>query len=125
MSMGIGSYPLYQKYLVAVHGQWGSQDVCELWFIVRRPGRKPLGSVQIKALSELRQRTDVKWTYISPAADFQAEGARTGEYILVGEELTLNKKGESIISYADFAAAMADEIAGGGHILERISVVRK
>lgn len=67
----------------------------------------------------------MKWTYISPAADFQAEGARTGEYILGGEELTLNEKGESIISYADFAVAMADEIAGGGHIRERISVVRK
>ncbi len=86
---------------------------------------KPLAAAMAKALSELRQRTDVKWTYISPAADFQAEGARTGEYILGGEELTLNEKGESIISYADFAVAMADEIAGGGHIRERISVVRK
>ena len=86
---------------------------------------KPLAAAMAKALSELRHRTDVKWTYISPAADFQAEGARTGEYILGGEELTLNEKGESIISYADFAVAMADEIAGGGHIRERISVVRK
>ena len=67
----------------------------------------------------------MKWTYISPAADFQAEGARTGEYILGGEELTLNEKGESIISYADYAVAMVDEIVKGGHIQERISVVRK
>lgn len=86
---------------------------------------KPLAAAMAKALSELRQRNDVKWTYISPAGDFQAEGERSGEYILGGEELTLNERGESIISYADYAIAMADEITAGGHIRERISVVRK
>ena len=86
---------------------------------------KPLASAMAKALSELRLRNDVKWTYISPAGDFQAEGERTGEYILGGEELTLNEKGESIISYADYAIAMVDEIESGNHIGERISVVRK
>lgn len=45
--------------------------------------------------------------------------------ILAGEELTLNSKGESIISYADYAIAMVDEITKGKHIQERISVVRK
>lgn len=86
---------------------------------------KPLAVAMAKALGELRQRKDVKWTYISPAGDFQAEGERTGEYILGGEELTLNSKGESVISYADYAIAMVDEITDGGHIQERISVVRK
>ena len=86
---------------------------------------KPLAAAMAKALSELRQRNDVKWTYISPAADFQAEGERSGEYILGGEELTLNEKGESVISYADYAVAMVDEIMEGGHIKERISVVQK
>ena len=57
--------------------------------------------------------------------DFQAEGERTGAYILAGEELTLNERGESIISYADYAIAMVDEIVSGNHIQERISVVRK
>jgi putative NADH-flavin reductase len=86
---------------------------------------KPLAAAMAKALSELRQRNDVKWTYISPAGDFQAEGERSGEYILGGEELTLNEKGESIISYADYAIAIVDEIVKGGHIQKRISVVRK
>lgn len=84
---------------------------------------KPVASAQAKALKELRERNDVRWTYISPAGDFQAEGEKTGEYILGGEELTLNEKGESIISYADYA--MVDEITEGSHIQERISVVRK
>ena len=86
---------------------------------------KPLAAAMAKALSELRLRNDVKWTYLSPAGDFQAEGERSGQYILGGEELTLNEKGESIISYADYAIAMVDEITAGSHIGERISVVRK
>ena len=86
---------------------------------------KPLAAAQGKALEELRLRNDVKWTFVSPAGDFQAEGERTGEYILAGEELTLNDKGESIISYADYAIAMVDEITKGNHIQERISVVSK
>lgn len=86
---------------------------------------KPLASAMGKALSELRGRNDVKWTYISPAADFQADGAKTGKYILGGEELTLNAEGESVISYADYAKAMVDEIVKGNHIRERISVVKE
>lgn len=86
---------------------------------------KPLAAAMAKALSELRQRNDTRWTYISPAADFQADGRHTGEYILAGEEFTLNNKGESIISYADYATAMVDEIINGSHIQERISVLRK
>lgn len=84
---------------------------------------KPLASNMGKALDELRTRTDVKWTYISPAGDFQADGAKTGKYILGGEELTLNSKGESVISYADYAVAMVDEALNGNHIQQRISVV--
>ena len=78
-----------------------------------------------KALEELRARDDVAWTYISPAGDFQAEGERTGAYILGGEELTLNEAGESVISCADYAIAMVDEIESGDHVRQRISVVRK
>lgn len=85
---------------------------------------KPLANAMAKGLDELRERSDVKWTYISPAGDFQAEGERSGKYILGGEELTLNERGESIISYADYAIAMVDEIESGSHIGERISVVR-
>ena len=84
---------------------------------------KPLASAMAKALNELRGREDGRWTYVSPAADFQADGARTGKYILGGEELTVNARGESVISYADYAVAMIDEAVKGGHIRERISVV--
>lgn len=84
---------------------------------------KPLAGAQAKALAELRERSDVKWTFVSPAGDFRADGERTGKYILGGEELTLNSRGESVISYADYAVAMIDEATKGDHIKQRISVV--
>lgn len=45
--------------------------------------------------------------------------------IVRGENKTVapNSKGESVISYADYAIAMVDEIESGKHIQERISVV--
>ena len=85
----------------------------------------PLAKAQGKALADLRERKDVAWTFISPACDFQADGERTGGYLLGGEELILNDRGESIISYADYAIAMVDEIVKGNHVGQRISVVRK
>ena len=83
----------------------------------------PVVNAHGKALEELRKVDDVKWTYVSPAGDFQADGERTGKYILGGEELVLNSKGQSVISYADYAIAMVDEIESGKHVKERISVV--
>ena len=85
---------------------------------------KPLANAMGSALDDLRKRNDVQWTYISPAADFQVDAPKTGKWLWAGEELMLNTKSESIISYADYAAALAEEIAKGGNIQKRISVVR-
>lgn len=82
----------------------------------------PVANGMGKALDELRKRNDVKWTYISPAAVFDPEGKRTGSYVLAGEEFPTNEKGESYISYADYAIAMVDEAEKGNHVGERISV---
>lgn len=83
----------------------------------------PVLNAHKEALEALRQVDDVNWTYISPAGDFQADGERTGRYILGGEELVLNSKGESVISYADYAIGMIDEIATGDHLKAHISLV--
>lgn len=83
---------------------------------------KPLAANMGAALDELRGRKDVTWTYISPAADFRADGERTGKYRLSGEEFVTNANGESFISYADYAAAMLDVIESGKYAGERISV---
>ena len=86
---------------------------------------KPVSAAHGEALDFLRTQNDVRWTYVSPAADFRADGARTGEYTLGGEELTLNAAGQSVVSYADFAIAMVDEAVAGVHVGRRISVVSK
>lgn len=86
---------------------------------------KPVSAAHGDALNLLRERSDVKWTYISPAADFQAEGDRTGSYELAGEEFTTNSEGRSFISYADYAIAMVDEAESGAHAGQRISVYTK
>ena len=83
-----------------------------------------LAKAQTEELAALRSRTDAKWVFVSPAADFRADGAKTGRYILGGEELTLSAAGESIISYADYALGMADLIESGAHIGERVSLVQ-
>lgn len=87
---------------------------------------KPLAAAMAEGLADLRSRDDVRWTYLSPAADFQAEGERTGSYVLGGEELTLNAAGESVVSYADYAIALVDELerTADAHVRQRISVVR-
>lgn len=86
---------------------------------------KPLSAAHGAALANLRGRADVAWTYVSPAADFQADGERTGEYTLAGEELTLNAAGQSTVSYADYAIAIVDLLESGEHVCERVSVVSK
>ena len=84
----------------------------------------PIAKAQTEELAALRSRTDAKWVFVSPAADFRADGAKTGKYILGGEELTLSAAGESVISYADYALGMADLIESGAHVGERVSLVQ-
>ena len=86
---------------------------------------RPLANMQGAALNDLRKRSDVQWTFLSPAGDFVADGARTGEYLTGGEEYFVNEKGESRISYADYAIAMIDEVENAKHIQRRFSVIGK
>lgn len=85
----------------------------------------PVAINMAKGLEVLRKRNDVKWTYVSPAAEFEFDWERKGEYQLAGEVFTVNAKGESKISYADYAIAIVDEAEKGNHINQRISVLWK
>lgn len=86
---------------------------------------KPVSTTHGLALKALRESNGVKWTYISPAADFQADGERIGSYEIAGEEFTVNAAGESFISYADYAIAVVDEAEQASHVGERFSVYAK
>lgn len=83
---------------------------------------RPLAGAQRDQLAALRARTDVLWTYVSPAAEFEPDAPKKGRYVLAGEEYSTDAEGRSAVSYADYAAAVADLIAEGSHVGERVSV---
>lgn len=79
-----------------------------------------------KAFEILKSTKNVLWTYISPSADFQADGKKTGEYSIGDkDELCFNSKGESMISYADYAIGFVDEIENKKFLNKRITLVSK
>ena len=80
-------------------------------------------SNQGKNLEDLQNTKDVNWTFISPAAFFNPEGKRTGSYKKGKDNMIMNAKGESYVSYADYAIALVDEIETPTHIKERFTVV--
>jgi putative NADH-flavin reductase len=80
-------------------------------------------SNQVKNLEDLQNTSGVKWTFISPAAFFNPEGKRTGSYQKGKDNLIVNSKGDSYVSYADFAIAVLDEIENPQHINERFTLV--
>lgn len=79
-----------------------------------------------KAFEILKATKNVLWTYISPSADFQADGKKTGEYRIGDkDELCFNSKGKSMISYADYAIGFVDEIENKKFLNKRITLVSK
>ena len=72
---------------------------------------------------ELKTKSDVLWTYVSPAGDYDANGARTGKYVVGGDNLILNSKNESYISYADLAIAIIDELKNRNFVQKRFTAV--
>lgn len=86
---------------------------------------RPLAEAMAQGLDKLRTFDAVNWTYISPAADFEVDYEKTGDYEQAGEVFAVNSQGESRISYADYSLAMLDEVENAHHIKERISVFGK
>lgn len=83
---------------------------------------KPTAVNMRKAFEQLKLTEDITWTYLSPSAFFDPEGKRTGKYQVGQDQLLTNSKGESEISYADFALALVDEIENQQFINQRITV---
>jgi len=75
------------------------------------------------AALELLRKSDINWTYFSPAFFFDPRGKHTGSYVTGGDVMIRNGEGESYISYADYADAMLDEAEQGKHIRERFTAV--
>jgi len=80
-------------------------------------------------LTRLKQVDDLDWTFLSPPMMFlndeqfgTAPGERTGKYRSGKDELLVDEKGESTISYEDYAVAMVDELETPAHIRERFTI---
>ena len=68
------------------------------------------------ALTIWRSEADgLEWTYLSPAAEF-GPGRHTGEYRVTGDQLLVDEKGRSFISFEDYAAAVLDELEQPRHV---------
>ncbi len=68
----------------------------------------------ITFLDALKAEKAIDWTFFSPAA-FIEEGPRLGRFRLGTDQLVTDDKGESRISFADYAIAMVDEVEQHRH----------
>jgi uncharacterized protein len=82
---------------------------------------KPEAGKGAEFLETLRAEKDLDWTFISPSALF-VPGERTGKFRLGGDQLLVDDKGTSTISYEDFAVALVDELEKPAHSRQRFTV---
>lgn len=81
---------------------------------------KPYAIPGIAFLDDLRGETDIDWTFFSPAASIE-EGPRLGHFRTGTDQLITDDRGESRISFADYAIAMADEVEQHKHSRARFT----
>ncbi len=85
-------------------------------------GRRGEAMAQRDALEVFRgEGGDLDWTYISPAGEVEP-GQRTGHFRTGGNQLLVDEKGHSRISYEDYAAALVDELDNPTHLGRRMTV---
>ena len=109
--------------LIAVGGA-GSLEVAPGLLLIDAPffpaAWKEIAQAHSDALDVLKA-SDIDWTSVSPAAMIQP-GERTGTFRLGKDQLLTDANGESKISTADFAIAVADEVERNAHVRQRFTV---
>ncbi|MFC6260073.1 NAD(P)-dependent oxidoreductase [Levilactobacillus fujinensis] len=83
----------------------------------------PLADALVASLSRLRSYSNLAWTYVTPAFNYDADGAATGVYHVDGENYLAKSDADSYISYADYATGMLDIIEQNTYIRQRITLV--
>lgn len=78
-------------------------------------------------LTDLQQRSDVNWAFVSPPARLGADGGfneeRTGHYRLGKDDLLMeSSEVPAGISVADLAVAIADDVEQKAHLHQRFTV---
>lgn len=68
-----------------------------------------------------KEASGLEWTYISPAVEI-SPGHRTGRYRTTGDQFIPDAKGQSRISFEDYAVAVVDELEHRNHVGARFGV---
>ena len=89
-------------------------DFPEIYQAEAREGREALSVWRDEAKG-------LDWTYLSPAAEI-APGERTGKYRTTGDQLLVDAKGRSFITFEDYAVAVVDELERPRHVGARFGV---
>ena len=89
-------------------------DFPEIYKAEAREGREALSVWRDEAKG-------LDWTYLSPAAEI-APGERTGKYRTTGDQLLVDAKGRSFITFEDYAVAVLDELERPQHVGQRFGV---
>jgi putative NADH-flavin reductase len=70
---------------------------------------------------ELLKSSDIPWTYFSPAGFFEP-GERTGKFRLGTNRLIVDDRGQSRISFEDYAVALVVELEHPAHVRSRFTI---
>jgi putative NADH-flavin reductase len=112
-----------KRYLVV--GGAGSLEVAPGRKLVDTPtfpeAYKPESLKGVAFLQTLREEKALDWTFVSPSALF-VPGQRTRKFRLGDDRLLSDDKGNSTISYEDFAVAFVDELEKPAHSRRRFTV---
>ena len=82
---------------------------------------KPGALATINALDQLRQESELEWSYLSPSADLKP-GQRTRQFRLGHDQLLVDATGQSWISVQDYAVAMINELERPTRVRQRFTV---
>ncbi|ULJ61969.1 NAD(P)H-binding protein [Wielerella bovis] len=118
-------------YLLVVGGA-GSLNVAPNLQLVDTPDFPaeiyPAANAVRELLDELRQRKDINWAFLSPAAMFAVNPVsfeKTGAYRIGGDDVLMNADGSlADISVADLAVAIADDVEQKAHLHQRFTVAQ-
>lgn len=86
----------------------------------------PAANAMRVLLDNLRERRDVNWSFVSPAAMFavaEVQFEKTGTYRVGADDVLLNADGlPADITLPDLAAALVDDIEKKAHLFQRFTV---
>ncbi|WP_125767918.1 NAD(P)-dependent oxidoreductase [Lapidilactobacillus wuchangensis] len=91
--------------------------------MMRLSGLRAGSLVLETAYTTLRdQAIGFNWTVVAPAVTYSFDRPATGHYHTGAEVIQKNAAGKSIVSYADFAAALLDEVQAPQYLNQLMSV---